>query len=339
MPKKGKRSLKRALIPIIIIAAVLGLALLFISKENLSGMINSLSGADYRLVLFAVGIYFFGLSMWGLRWKTAILAGGKNVDMRLIYLSILGSVFINNVTPFTYSGGDPIARTYILKKTRGVRYVTGFATVASEFLVDFPIFFTLLIWGLFLWKFQILGLILIAFWLVIMCAFISIFYYLFQKKTAPRKITNFGCRVIKIFKKSVTKAQVNRYADNFICSVGKVIRNKRCFAIMIGVGVMFWILVMTRFFLIFRALGVIDVSIPMLMLTLTLSSFVGLIPLLPGGLGTVDFTYVAIFMLFGVAPEIAVGVVLIERLISYVMGIVVGAAALSYLGISAWKRD
>ena len=74
------------------------------------------------------------------------------------------------------------------------------------------------------------------------------------------------------------------------------------------------------------------------MLAMTLPSIAGLVPFLPGGLGTVDATMVSVFLLFGVPLEIAISATLIERAISLVLSTLVGACALSYLGIKVWAR-
>ena len=90
-------------------------------------------------------------------------------------------------------------------------------------------------------------------------------------------------------------------------------------------------------FLIFCALGY-SPKLQMLLLAVTLPAIVGLVPFLPGGLGTVDATITSVFLFFGVPLEIAISATLIERAISLVFGTAVGTCALSYLGIRAWIR-
>jgi uncharacterized protein (TIRG00374 family) len=62
-----------------------------------------------------------------------------------------------------------------------------------------------------------------------------------------------------------------------------------------------------------------------------------MIPLLPGGLVTVDAAYLSIFSLFDIPISVGVSAVLIERAISYVMGTIAGSVALSYLGVKRPK--
>jgi uncharacterized membrane protein YbhN (UPF0104 family) len=45
-----------------------------------------------------------------------------------------------------------------------------------------------------------------------------------------------------------------------------------------------------------------------------------------------------VFLMCGIPPIIAFSATLIERAISYVLSTIVGAAAVSYLGIKLWKK-
>ncbi len=328
--------IRKILYATIILAAV-AFTFYLISRENLSQMVQTLGSADYRIFLAAVGVYFFGLTLWALRFKMGLLACGQNVPIKSSYLIVLASVFINNITPFTYSGGDPFARSFLLKKVCNTPYLCSFATLLCEFLIDLPIFLGLVAWGLFMRDAQIIGVILVLIWVVGVTIFILVAHKMFHAHKAPRRLTHFMWRIARILRRPVTKTQVGGYLKTFIRLVGGVLEHRRYFVTMILIGISFWILVISRFLLIFMAFGY-SPQIPMLMLTLTLSSVVGLIPILPAGLGTVDFTYVSIFTVFGVPLPIALSVVLIERLISFVLGTLVGGVVASYLGVKSLNR-
>ncbi len=335
--KTERRSWRRKLLYALVIVTIVALVFFFISRENLSQMVQTLQGTDYRLFLLALGVYFFGMVLWALRFKTALLACHQKVTMKSGFLVVLGSVFINNITPFTYSGGDPFARSFLLKKVCNTPYLCCFASLLSEFLIDFPIFLSLFVWGFFLKEIQLISILLIIAWAAGLSIFVLVTHHMFHRNEAPRKITGFIWRIGRIFKKSLTENQVEGHLRTFIMLVGGILKHRRYFAMMVFVALAFWTLVISRFLLIFGAFGY-QAPIPMLMLTLTLSSVVGLIPILPAGLGTVDFTYVSIFTLFGVPLPLALSVVLLERLISLVIGTLVGGFALSYLGIKSWTK-
>jgi len=76
----------------------------------------------------------------------------------------------------------------------------------------------------------------------------------------------------------------------------------------------------------------------MLMLAATVPAIVGLIPVLPAGLGTVDAAFYFIYISFGFDPTIAISAILIDRMITLILGTLIGASALSYLGIRIWTK-
>lgn len=337
MREKYRRLIKKVVIPVLFLLVVGILAMFLVTGENLSQMAGALLGADYKFVFMAVGIYFFGLSLWATRWKVALAANYHQVRLRTLFMNVLGSVFVNNITPFTYSGGDPVARTYILKKTTDAPYTCGIAAVISEFVFDFPIFLSLFMLGLILWGTQVPMLILIAVWFAIISLFLTLVYLITHKETAPQKLTGFIWRIAKKFKKTANREKIAAQADSFVAAVRRIVRRRGCVLTMVPISLLFWGMVITRFLLVFLALGY-QPQLPMLMLMLTLASVVGLIPLLPGGLGTVDVTYLSVFAIFGVPTHIALSAVLVERLVSFVLGTIAGATALSYLGLRLWIK-
>ncbi|MEW6221726.1 MAG: flippase-like domain-containing protein [Candidatus Hadarchaeota archaeon] len=339
MPEKEIRvNLKRLIVSVIVGAVLIVLALLLISKENLTDMMNAILKANYALVLSAVGIFFFGLALWSSRWKMILASAGHKTKFSRLYPIQLSGVFINNVTPFTYSGGDPIARSYLLKKTHSVPYSAGFATMIGEFVMDFPIFFSFLILGLVL-GFGTLSastlLVLLVVWACVLFFFMSMVPRAFCRLNHP-KIAHLIYRALKAIKRPRREAEICRTLNRFVNPLRMIVDNR--FALPVAfISIMIWMTIMMRYLLIFEALG-IHPSIPMLLMTLTLPAIVGLVPVLPAGLGTVDFTYYSIFTLFNVPQSLALSAILVERMITFVLGIIVGAIALSYLGVKIWKK-
>jgi len=75
-------------------------------------------------------------------------------------------------------------------------------------------------------------------------------------------------------------------------------------------------------------------------LAITFFSFVlGSLPLTPGGVGVVEVGLVSVMAALGVGMPLAVGVVTIERLISYVLVTAAGGMCVVSLGgMEAWRR-
>lgn len=339
MPNKEvKVGLKRLIVSLLAVVILAIMALFFVSREDLGGMINSILGANYFLVGAAIGIYFLGLALWSARWVMILKSAGHETKFSSIYPIVWGGVFINNITPFTYSGGDPIARSYLLKKTQDIPYSSGFATMIGEFVMDFPIFFSFLLLGAILvfgggalsFTFTLIGV-----WAVVLVLFITLTPRLFCKLSSPRVVKLAGW-IFKKLRRPKSKAKISKEFSRFSGCLSMIVKKR--FALPIAAtSVLIWIVIIMRFLLIFLALGFTP-PFSMLFLTFTLSTIVGLIPIMPAGLGTVDLTYISIFTFFGVPAPIALSAVLIERSITFVMATLIGAGVISYLGIKVWSK-
>lgn len=340
MAKREVRvNLKKALIPVAVLVVIVLLALVLLARQNLSEILRTLQNANGLFVALAIGVYVFGISLWATRWKIAISATGHSVGIRSLFLAIWGSVFVNNLTPFTYSGGDPFARTYFLKKVTGTPYSSGFAAITGEFLLDLPVFLSLLMVGLLLsfrWISTSIALLLLGIWFVVVAVVLPLSPRMLNRRVAAGKISGFAFRIAKLFRAKATKAKMSRDVEHFYEGACHILQGKKRVLSMVLIALMLWILIMARFFLIFQALGCFP-SVSLLLLAATIPSIVGLIPVLPGGLGTVDMAYLFIFTL-EFDPTVAFSAIVIERAITYVFGTLAGAGALSYLGIRIWVK-
>ncbi len=342
MAKREVRvNLRKALVLMLIVVIIAVLALLLLAREDLFKMLNALSGANYVFIGLAISVYVFSMMLWATRWRIALSAVGRNASLRRLFLTVWGGVFVNNITPFTYSGGDPLARTYLLKKVTRIPYSSGFAAIAGEFLLDLPVFLSFLALGL-LFSFGLVptlpALFLLGLWLTVLIVLVPLSPRLLRGRVAAGKISNIIHRGAKLFRVKTTKAKISRGVGRFYSGAYCIVSRRRCALSLVMIAAILWIFIMMRFLLIFQALGY-SPSISMLLLTVTLPQFVGLVPLLPGGLGTVDAAYFFIFYTgFGVPVSLALSAILINRVITYILGTLIGAGALSYLGIRIWAK-
>jgi len=302
-------------------------------------MASALGRANYWLVAAAVGIYLLCVSFWAARWQISLSTLGYPRRLRDLYLVIFGGIFVNNLTPFTYAGGDPVARAYILNKTQWVPYPSGFATIMAEFVLDLPIFLLFLTIGLFTSVYVAPAqtvLFTVAACIVLVVISLSIFHRFLVAKRGAGMMKRVVSRVLYIFGRRAKETRIDTSIEDFYTGAHTIIGRWRVASLVCGFSATLWILGMVRLFVIFQALNY-PPSIPVLMLAVTLPAIVGLIPLLPGGLGTVDATMASIFLLFGVPAEIAVSATLIERAITLIFGTAIGACATSYLGLKVWE--
>jgi hypothetical protein len=333
-------NLRKTLISVLIVFLVVVLTWYLLARENLIEMINALSRANYLLVGLAIFIYVFGMVILSTRWRIGVLAVGCNASRRSLFLAVWGSVFINNVTPFTYSGGDPFARTYLLNKLTKTPFSSGFAVTAGEFILDMPIFLSLLAFGLLLsfGRVETLPtLFLLGVWLVVLTVVVPLAPRFLHGRIAADKLSVFLWRAAGLFRIKTTKTKVSSRVGLFYNGAYHVVHKKKCALSMVALGGIFWTFIMVRLLLIFLALGY-SPPIQMLMLAATVPAIVGLVPVLPAGLGTVDAAFYFIYISFGFNPTIAISAILIDRMITLILGTLIGAGALSYLGVRIWTK-
>jgi uncharacterized protein (TIRG00374 family) len=340
MAKHEVRINPKTLILALVVFLLVVLTWYSLARQNFIDMINELSKANYLLVGLAIFVYVFGLGIWSLRWRTAVSVVSKNPGSRKsLFLAVWGSVFINNVTPFTYSGGDPFARTYLLNKLTKTPFSSGLAVIMGEFILDMPIFLSLLAFGLllFFWRVEtLLALFLFGIWLVVLIVAVILATRFLHDRIAADKLSGFLWRVVRIFRIKTTKAKILKGIELFYGGAYRIVHRRKCALTMVALGGIFWTFIMVRLLLIFLALGY-SPPIQMLMLAATVPAIVGIIPVLPAGLGTVDAAFGIIYTSFGFG-SVAMPAILIDRMITLVLGTLIGAGALSYLGIRIWTK-
>jgi len=318
-----------------VVGAVLGVFL----RADLGSFLNELSKANYFFLLLAFGAYIFTTLNLAARWRISLSATGHSVGLHNLWLAVFGSIFINNLTPFTYSGGDPVARVYLLRKTQRVPYSSGSASVMSEYLLDLPVSISLLMTGILLYFSKPLAkLVVVTIWIAVIILLFTLILYFFPKRTGAGWLGRSTMRILKAFRRPASRRKVMGGVKRFYASAQAITSTPKIALSVFFFAVITWGLALSRLFFIFQALG-FDPPLPMLLLGITLPPMAGLVPLLPGGIGHVDVTYVAVFVLLGAPLEIAILATLIERVIMLVFGTIIGASALSYLGIRVWAKQ
>ena len=99
-----------------------------------------------------------------------------------------------------------------------------------------------------------------------------------------------------------------------------------------------WIFEILRVYVVFLAFGA-NVSPVLIGEVFILASFVGMIPLLPGGLGAVDGIMILFYASAGITASISAAATVVERLISFWMTTFIGLIFLMRYGTSILDRS
>lgn len=76
-------------------------------------------------------------------------------------------------------------------------------------------------------------------------------------------------------------------------------------------------------------------SLGMIAAVFLVSALIGIIPLLPGGLGSIDGVMILLYSMAGISSSISTAATLIERMISLWMILILGIILLPFFGTGA----
>ncbi len=331
---------KRNLTLWLAITALVLLAVWALASENFSQMFTALSQADYRMVSIAFAIYMVFILMWAARWDISLKAVGYRVKLQNLYLLIFSSRFINNITPFTYAGGDPLSRTYLLNKTEKVPYVAGFASTAVEIILDLPIFVSLLLVGLFMSSVALsktmLALVGVV-WIISLTLVFMGLSRMLKNRTGAKVAGKLIARILKLLRRKPNMRSISSGIERFYSGGSSIIGHPKTLAKVFSFSILLWIFSFIRLFFVFQAFG-ISPSPVMLLMAVTIPAIVGLVPLLPGSIGTFDAAMIWVFTSAGLSLDVAMAAVALDRMITFVFSTLAGAGTLSYQGIRLWKK-
>lgn len=92
-----------------------------------------------------------------------------------------------------------------------------------------------------------------------------------------------------------------------------------------------WFLELLRVYIVFLAFGV-NVSLGMIAAVFLVSTLIGIIPALPGGLGSIDGVMILLYSMAGITASVSTAATLVERMISLWMVIIIGVILLPFFG-------
>jgi len=270
--------------------------------------VKYLQKVKLRYVLLAFILYIFSVFLFAIRWRYVLAALGYRIRVRALIPILLGAISINNFTPANRVGGEPL-RILWLKEQFGVRFSHAFISIVYERVVEaVPVIALFLYLPSQLPMFQDDALKVVVY-LAIVLLLASCGYMLIKMMFSP------FVKTLMDYSKQLNHA----FLPTLILS-GLV-----------------WVQDILRLKLITLAFG-LHLRMNIIVLLSILYLLLGSVPLTPGGLGVVEGGLVSALALFNVPTGIAIGVVIVERFISYVMSGVIGVVCLLYFGgLGIWR--
>lgn len=298
---------------------------------------DALKTANIYYVILAIIIQFVIIWLWNTRWSIIC----KSLDiphkqMPLFAMTIVG-LAINDLTPSGRSGGEPI-RAYLLSRSSSVEFKKTFATVMADKLCDTFPFMVLAIFAISYLMFYLhlstalFSLLMIALVVFIIALIFIIFICInesFGIKTIQwvfRQLRRFISRDLDKYEDIATTSLVG-----FQSSLLYLMNDYKLLAWASVISFVVWFLELLRVYVVFLAFGV-HVSLGMIAAVFLVSTLIGIIPILPGGLGSIDGVMILLYSLAGVSTSISTAATLVERMISLWMVIIIGVILLPFFG-------
>ncbi|MDD4280999.1 MAG: flippase-like domain-containing protein [Candidatus Methanofastidiosa archaeon] len=293
----------------------------------------ALKRANGYYVLVAIAMSLISIYIGGIRWKHIITDPDVEVSYRQLFLSLLSGNFVNNITPAGKGGGEPL-RAYLLSKLTGIDAGKVFATVISDRIFDtfpyvllgyFGVFSLVLFWEVD--RIVLVTLIVAILFLTVLLAVISYIIFNFRQ---GKRFVHAIMRTLKRFFPDKVGTYEERVDDTLMLfhnTIREIAHDRRKLVLSTALSMAIWGFWILRTYFVFVAFGV-TISFTVLAVVAVVSSFMSMVPFSPGGFGTTDGAMIVLFSGFGVVPSIAVGVTLIDRIISYWLSNVMGACTL-----------
>ena len=331
---------KKVLIFLFIGLAIMGVMLYFIGIDE---VIEALKLSNLWLVLLAIVIQIFTYFLYTWRWNIINKTADMDLGIKKSLPMVLVSLAVNNITPSGRGGGEPV-RAYLLAKEGHFKFEDTFATVIADRALDtfpFVILAILTIIGI-IFTFS-LDIKLIAF-LVIMVTLITVavilLIYVCINEAFGVKLTSWIIKIVRRFYKKFnedTEKRIIEAVKTFQARMNALLRDKTILYYALPLSFVIWIFEILRVYVVFLAFGA-RVSPIIIGEVFILASFVGMVPLLPGGLGAVDGIMILFYANAGITASLSAAATVVERLISFWMTTFIGLIFLTMFGTSVLDK-
>ena len=332
---------KKTVILLIVSVLVLLGMLYFVGIDE---VIAALKMADLNLIALAIGAQVFTYFLYTWRWKILNKIAGIDASFKKLLPMVLVGLAVNNITPSGRGGGEPVRAYLLFRDTEGSTFDETFAAVVADRALDtFPfvllaaitissmaLFFDFDIWLLAVMVLAVVVILTLLFAIIYMCI----------NPGFGMRVEGWILALVRRFYKKNSESVENSIHDaivGFQHTMIVLMSNKKGLAYTLTISFVIWAFEILRVYLVFSAFGA-DVNLIVIGEVFIVSCLVGMIPLLPGGLGTVDGLMILLYSAAGIPASVSAAATVIERLISFWMATMLGMAILPYYGSSALDK-
>lgn len=331
---------KTILLLVISVLILLGM-LYFVGIDQ---VIAALKMANLYLIALAIGVQVCTYFLYTFRWKILNKIAGMDVSFKKLFPMLLVGLAVNNITPSGRGGGEPVRAYLLYRDKEEYTFDETFAAVVADRALDtFPfvllaaitissmaLFFDFELWLLAVMVLSVIVILAILFAIIYMCI----------NPSFGNRVEGWILAIVRRFYKKNSESVENSIHDaivGFQHTMIVLMSNKKGLAYTLTISFVIWALEILRVYLVFSAFGA-NVSLIVIGEVFIVSCLVGMIPLLPGGLGTVDGLMILLYSAAGISASVSAAATVIERLISFWMATILGMAVLPYYGSSVLNQ-
>jgi len=276
-----------------------------------------LTETQFRYVILAFLIYLLSVYLFAVRWQQVFSCIGYELKATDLLPILFGAIFVNNLTPASRTGGEPLRILWVNKRFR-ISYTDGFITILFERLVEtVPVILLLL--------------------------YVVYFFPSLDIKLLPQKsILTLNSTYLLLLALIIIGVLVWFFWARIAALLKEIQKNwrqlKKSFipVLLLSCGV--WVLDIIRLKLIALALN-LNLSLYTIAAVSILYLLLGILPITPGGLGIVEGGLISLLLYFGLPLASSGSFVILERFISFGLSSLIGFLYLSYYGgIEIWKN-
>jgi len=306
------------------ILSVIGLAILgiFIYKVDLSNTLKSLQNLSISTIIMIIAITASHILIKALRWRALIYRTSREkISIRFSFLSVIAGVAFGSIIP----GRIEMAKPLMLKEKANIPISTSFPCVLMERICELITLLAIIFISTFFISKQEIISNSIIFTALGAALAITLSLALFPERY--QKLSKLV--ILRLSFSEKMSKQLEEFSQQFFAAFS-ILKDKHLFLFLSLFSAFAILLEVLQFYLILQVFGV-NVSVPLSAFVLGSTTILGVLSMIPGGIGIIEVSSSAILLLLtsGTAGAIQSSV-LLNRLISYYLLILFGALILIF---------
>lgn len=289
---------------------VLILLVLLFSQLNIFEYLVSISELGPIIWINLVALQAFSFILLLIQWKRISGALGKEVSYRQMISVNMKGVFYETITPGLKVGGE-VAKGYSLINEIGFSPAQASALVVIQKSISiFALVFLSILSFMFLnMELQMGRSILILIYASLIAILILLVIVLFL----PEKLYSY---LLGHKKQGKISDKVKEFLGKYIDAIEQIKKNKKEIFLQLILSIIVWTLFPFKLYYIVNSLG-LEVSFIRAFAITILSYIAGMVPILPGGLGSFEGTMMALFLLWGINKEQSLVIATLFRFVTF----------------------